>query len=127
MDSTFTASQVATALRRFDDYGEDVLNSVYQTYANNLEIFLNHCESDPVMSTITAPLKENVNVNLDTWHKAFLAVARAFAGSTRFTLPSDEEDRQGQYGTLPSRVAPIPYKGCSTSLVSRRHLRLKLA
>lgn len=90
---TFPAEQVEIAVRKFQDRANDVLRSDHRNFGNNFEVFLAHCENDPVMSTITGPLKTSTRQETDVaiWHEAFTRTGGSMIGSKRYTVPADDE------------------------------------
>lgn len=81
------------AKRKFTNYATDLSNSNGHTFENALNIFLDFCESDEVMVTITKPLKENMNVDVGKWYEDFSKSGGSLIGSGRFVLPTNEDDR----------------------------------
>lgn len=52
MQEKYEKNKVAISFRKFNDYASDVLNSDYSTFDSNLEIFIDHCENDEIMSIV---------------------------------------------------------------------------
>ena len=88
MVKEFTQKQVEISFRKFSDYAEDLDSSDYNTFDSHLSIFLNHCENDEIMRTITTPLK-NAEV-FDKCDKEFLSKGGSMVGSSKITFPEDE-------------------------------------
>lgn len=88
MTKEFTPKQVEISFRKFLDSVEDLESSDYNTFDTHLSIFLNHCENDEIMKTITAPLK-NTEI-FDKGDKEFLSKGGSMVGSSNITFPEDE-------------------------------------
>lgn len=84
---------VRLALRDFIAYSRDLLDSKFQNFGNNLKIFIDFCETNDIMKTITEPLKLNSKVNLKDWWEEFSKTGGSFVGSKHYELPVNEEDR----------------------------------
>ncbi len=91
MVKEFTPKQVEISFRKFSDNAEDLESSDYNTFDTNLSIFLNHCENDEIMKTITSPLK-NTEI-FDKCDKEFLSKGGSMVGSSKITFPEDEYER----------------------------------
>ena len=89
----FKTEEINEAFRKFDDYSSDLLGADARSFDNYLNIFIDFCEHDSIMSLITGQLKDNSNVNLKEWHDAFLKSGGSFIGSQRYELPLNENDR----------------------------------
>lgn len=58
MNQKYDHKKIERSFRRFRDYSEDLLNSDYNTFSNNLNIFIDFCENDEIMRIISAQLKK---------------------------------------------------------------------
>ena len=90
MDKTFELKKILKAFKKFDDYSDDLLNSDYATFETRLNIFIDFCENDKVMSFITNQLK---GYDFTLWFDEFRKSGGSMAGSADFKLPLDENDR----------------------------------
>lgn len=89
----FSGQQVQQAIRRFNNYANDTLKSVFQNYGDNLDRLVQFLETDPVMVVVTEPLKQNPHIDVNQWHQNFLETDGSSIGSKRYQLPQDEDDR----------------------------------
>jgi predicted nucleotide-binding protein len=85
-------TQIRLVKRRFYDLQMDLLQSKHFNFDNNLKIFVEFCETNPVMKQIIEPLKNNPNTDIKEWWKNLLETGGSFIGSKRYTLPSDPND-----------------------------------
>jgi len=79
--------------RKFNERAMSLLESDGHTFEDALNFFLEFCESDEIMKTITSALKDNRNIDFTKWHDDFLKSGGSMVGSGRFVLPTSEEDR----------------------------------
>jgi hypothetical protein len=92
MEEKFDRKQVEISFRKFNDYAVYLLSSSYNLFNTRFNIFLNHCETDEVMSVICNQLK-NTDVNVDEWYEKGRSTGGSFVGSCQFDLPVDETER----------------------------------
>lgn len=92
MKNSFKQKEVEISFRKFKDYASDVLNSNFHTFDTRFDIFLNHCEVDPIIKIITSPLKE-MDVGFQQWFDEGQKTGGSFVGSKKFQLPVDEKMR----------------------------------
>jgi predicted nucleotide-binding protein len=81
--------QLRTAKRRFYDIQSDVMNSKFHNFVNNLNAFVEFCETEPVMKEITKPLGENKTVNIKEWYDGIFKTGGSMVGSKRYVLPTN--------------------------------------
>jgi hypothetical protein len=90
---TFTSSQVEDSFRKFEDLAADLMKSRYQTWPDAMTHFITHCETDPVMQVVTAPLTNDPRVDAKRWWDDAIASATSMTGSGHYTLPTDDDER----------------------------------
>ncbi len=88
-----TAGQVTRSVEKFNDYGNNLANSSYSTFDNNLEIFLDFCENDAVFSAIHSQLLSVPDVDFQSWYEAALKTGGSFVGSCDLKFPSKADKR----------------------------------
>lgn len=93
MNQKYDHKKIERSFRRFRDHSEDLLNSDYNSFSNNLNIFIDFCENDEIMRIISAQLKTNENVDINHWYSDFQNTGGSFIGSKKYLLPTNEEDR----------------------------------
>lgn len=93
MNQIYDYKKIERSFRRFRYYSEDLLNSNFKTFSNNLNIFIDFCENDEIMRIISAQLKSNENVDVNKWFSDFQKTGVSITGSKEYVLPIDEEDR----------------------------------
>lgn len=89
----FKKEDISESFRKFNDYSNDLVGSDAGNFTNYLNIFIDFCEHDTIMSLITGQLKSNPRVDLKEWHKKFLRTGGSFIGSKHYELPLEEDDR----------------------------------
>lgn len=92
MPENFDRKQVEISFRKFSDYASDVVSSNSNIFYTRLNIFIHHCESDPVMSFICNQLK-NIDTNFEEWLRKGESTGGSMVGSCQFNLPVDEKAR----------------------------------
>ncbi|AKB64932.1 hypothetical protein [Methanosarcina mazei] len=93
MPEKFDRKRVELSFRRFSDFADDVLSSEYSTFDAYLNIFVNHCENDEIMSIICNQLKHDSTI-LDDWEsRNNLAGIIHRVSGIKLTLPTDEKQR----------------------------------
>lgn len=65
----FTRREVERAFRRFNECVDDLFASVWQTWQDNFNQLMTHCETNPVMRVVTGPLRDNSSVDGRAWHR----------------------------------------------------------
>ncbi|MCD4842926.1 MAG: hypothetical protein K8R25_00365 [Methanosarcinales archaeon] len=93
MNQIYDHKKIERSFRRFGDYSEDLLNSNFKTFSNNLNIFIDFCENDEIMRIISAQLKSKENVDVNKWYSDFQKTGGSITGSKEYVLSIDEEDR----------------------------------
>src|SRR5438552_2086643 len=88
-----TVGQVRLALRKFRDYGQDLLYADFNTFEDRTAVFLKFCRTDPVFSGIREQLVSNPHVNFKEWEKESLASGTGWVGSCKLNFPTEEDDR----------------------------------
>jgi hypothetical protein len=86
-------SKIQETKRKFANNATDLSNSNGHTFDSALNIFLDFCESDEIMASITKPLKESSTIDIAKWYEDFSKSGGSMIGSGRFVLPANEEDR----------------------------------
>jgi hypothetical protein len=85
----FKQKSVEISFRKFNDYASDVIHSDYNTFDTRFNIFIHHCETDPIMKIITSQLKQ-MDVNFQQWWSEGHQTMGSMIGSAQFSLPLDE-------------------------------------
>lgn len=93
MVEKFDKKRVELSFRRFNDFASDVLSSEYSTFDSYLNIFINHCENDEIMSIICHQLKYDNTVFDEWWSESDLGEIIHQVGSTKLNLPINEKQR----------------------------------
>ena len=93
----FSRAEVRSSFRKFSDTCTDLIQSDWHTWDNYLNILIDHCENNPVMKTVTDPLRHNPNVDIDAWYTEFQDSVGGMVGSGSYSLPSNDEDRTALY------------------------------
>ncbi len=89
----FASRDVQRSFRKFNDLCEDIMSSRVQTWPDVMTRLIAHCESDPVMQVVTAPLKTDPRVNARSWWNDAVASAQNFIGSGHYSLPANDDER----------------------------------
>ncbi len=92
MPEKFDRKQVEISFRKFKDYSDDVVSANNILFHTKFNIFIDHCENDPVMSFICKQLK-NIDINSDEWLRKGQSTGGSMVGSCQFDLPVDEKTR----------------------------------
>ena len=90
MEKSFELKEILKVFHKFEDYSNDLLNSDHVTFETRLDIFIDFCENDKIMSFITNQLK---GYDFTLWMDEFRKSGGSMAGSADFKLPTDENDR----------------------------------
>src|SRR5208282_4698692 len=91
--SAILSSKVEETKATFNEKAMDLLDSNGHTIENAINIFVDFCESDKIMATITLSLKDNANVNISKWYDDFSRSVGSMIGSGKFILPTNDDDR----------------------------------
>lgn len=67
-----TVGEVQKSIQRFDGFAEDLMRSDMNTFENNLNLFINFCETDSIFSAIHAQLQSVPNADFDEWARTGL-------------------------------------------------------
>lgn len=102
---TFARRDVVRAFRKFIDIQHDLLGANANTWHHHLKHMIDHCENNPVMSTVIAPLRENNHVNLESW---FNELTGANFRRAKYSLPLDDIERASLIYQLLSNIAHAP-------------------
>jgi hypothetical protein len=92
MSEKYNKNEVELSFRKFNDYADDVLESDYSTFESNLEIFIDHCENDKIMSIICNQLKYNSTIFDNWWSENSMSEPGCFGGK-QFKRPVNEKER----------------------------------
>ncbi len=93
MQEKFDRKKVELSFRKFNDFANDVVSSELSTFDSYLNILINHCENDEIMSIICNQLKHDSTI-FDNWElRNNLADIIHRVVGIKLTLPIDEEQR----------------------------------
>lgn len=102
MPEGFDRKQIELSFKKFNGFANDVLSSNYHIFNSRFNIFIYHCENDPVMSVICNQLK-SVDIGFDEW---WIKCKRT-GGSSVFDLPLDETKRDALLYQLCIKVSKV--------------------
>src|SRR5690349_2140983 len=80
------SEKIQEALRKLRNCSSDLLQASRPTFQNALNTFIDFCETDGTMVTITAPLKQNDGIDVAKAWKEML-------DSSNVKLPPEEDQR----------------------------------
>jgi hypothetical protein len=89
----FSRREVERSFRKFRDIVNDLVSAKFQTWDDMFSHMITHCDTDPVMRVVIAPLLANKNVNADKWYADCMASVGSMVGTAHYELPYDDEDR----------------------------------
>ena len=103
MDKIFTKREVFNSFRKFNDLKNDVETAKPQSWIGVLKDLLRHCETDPVMRVVTAPLNLDLNDKIDRWYEE--VDRNEGASFNLITLPEDDDDKFAFLFQLLNKIA----------------------
>jgi hypothetical protein len=89
----FTRREVERSFRKFNDIVTDMMRADFRTWDDCFTHLITHCEQDPAMHLVTAPLRANRNVDPDKWYTDCMESLAGMVGTARYKLPTDDDDR----------------------------------
>lgn len=93
MEEKYERKKVELSFRRFNDFADDVLSSEYNTFDSYLNIFINHCENNEIMSIICSQLKYDMSILDKWWSENDMGGFLGQTGGKKLNLPIDENNR----------------------------------
>ena len=99
---------VRRAKQNFIDIQNDLLGSSFHNFDVNFNLFMNFCETNDIMNTITEPLKESTKVDLEGWWTNIHTTGGSMAGSKRYELPPDPDDQHRCSRNPARRLRTVP-------------------
>lgn len=92
MPEELDRKRMELSFRKFNDFANDALSSNYHLFNTRFNIFINHCENDPVMSIICNQLK-SIDIEFDKWWTKCMRAGGSTLRKGVFDLPVDETKR----------------------------------
>ena len=94
---------ISAVLQDYKDYGEDVVNSSYEYFENNLKRFMHMLEPSEPLGQLADQLLPPVD--FDNWYAARLPTGRSMSGSGIIDWPRDRRERVALQRELLKRIA----------------------
>lgn len=91
MQNTFTIKQFQQARKKFEDYGQRLCSSDYSSFDSAVQLFIQFCESDQIISILTKQLKAQGAQSFDEWYNQITDKRRL--GVDRVNLPPKQQER----------------------------------
>lgn len=91
--SKLKITKIRRSIRRFTDYGSDLISSDFNTFDDRISKFCHFCETDEVFGSIHKQLREAASSEFDSWYEERLATVRGMVGSGQLTFPLDDDLR----------------------------------
>jgi len=125
--------QIRLAKKRFYEVQSDLISSKSHNFENNLKIFVDFCESNPIMKQITEPLKNDQSTDLKKWWDDIQKTGGSMVGSKRYFLPSDLEKQasllhkfllginSGEFNILGFVISVYGHRGISDNIYEFNH------
>jgi len=81
--------QIRLIIKRFYDIQSDLLYSRDHNFENHLRVFVDFCESNPIIKKITSPLKNDQSIDIQKWWDDIFKEGHSMVGDKRYVLPTD--------------------------------------
>jgi predicted nucleotide-binding protein len=85
-------TEIRKIKKRFYEIRTDLIQSKDFNFTHNLNVFVDFCETNPLLTKITEPLKNNSNTDLDKWWSDIQKTGGSFIGSKRYKLPLNPDE-----------------------------------
>src|SRR5437667_243311 len=90
MDEHFSLQQFRRAVAKFRDYGDRLCAAESTNFVSALKLFVDFCESDPIISALTRQLKEDSSPDFESWYQDMTQMGPRLSC---VDLPSTQKDR----------------------------------
>lgn len=86
-------TRIRRSIRRFADYGSDLISSDFNMFDDRISKFCHFCETDEVFTSIHKQLRETAYTGFDSWFEERLGTVGGMSGSGQLVFPQDDDLR----------------------------------